>query len=339
MTSEPTQIDSLTGLVGGHPVLDLIARRAADKSRPTNRADGARLALVVEGGGMRGVVSGGMVTALGELGLRDVFDFVIGTSAGALAGAFFVAGEPRRGTTIYYEDLIGREWLDYRRALRRQPAVGLDYLIDDVMVGRKPLDWEAVLDSKVPLYAVATRVRDWQPVILGDFADRAELSAALRGSSRIPLIAGRPVPFRGEEYIDGSLRDAIPMESAMSLGATHMLVLLTRPTGQVRSDPGLLQRVLAFPAMNAVMRGLGDVYGERAKRYRRELDELVRLEAGPAEGPAAYGIRLARDASLVHQLEQDPEQLLAGAAVGAMAVNEALTGVATDTFRIPHPVA
>ena len=53
---------------------------------------------------MRGIVSAGMVTALEHLALRDVFDAVYGASAGAMNGAYFVAGQAAYGTTIYYEN-------------------------------------------------------------------------------------------------------------------------------------------------------------------------------------------------------------------------------------------
>ena len=50
-----------------HPVVELIRRRAEQRSEPGSRQDAHRLALVVEGGGMRGVVSAGMTSALERL--------------------------------------------------------------------------------------------------------------------------------------------------------------------------------------------------------------------------------------------------------------------------------
>jgi predicted patatin/cPLA2 family phospholipase len=277
---------------------------------------------------MRGVVSGGMVTALDELGLHDVFDLVVGTSAGGLAGAYFLAREPRIGTSIYYEDLTGREWLDYRRGLKGTPILALDYLFDELMASHKPLDWDAVLGAPTPLYTVATRLPDYQAVLFGELRAPDELRAALRASARVPLIAGRPVEIGGERYIDGSLVESIPMSSATSLGATHMLVLLTRPPGKVRKAPGVFQRRLLFPAMNRLLPGLGDAYAQRAERYVRELEQLDRLEQ---EG-VALGIRLPSEVSLVGQLEQDPHTLFSGAAQGAAAVHLALTGSTTYSY-------
>src|ERR1700742_2283550 len=275
---------SLPSLIGGDPVLDLIAKRVAERSAPGSRSDEARLALVIEGGGMRGVVAGGMVTALDELGLQGAFDLVVGTSAGALAGAFFLASQTHMGTSIYYEDLTGREWLDYRRALHRDAGIALDYLIDELMVDHKALDRGRIISSDVPFYAVATRIPEYEPEVLGDFQDEEELMTALRASARIPLLAGKPVSLRGQRLIDGSLTEAIPLQAALDLGATHFLVLLTRPEGKVRRYPGRLQRRLAFPLMNQMQSGLGDAYAMRASRYAENLAQLEQLQAKSAGG-------------------------------------------------------
>src|ERR1700761_7136456 len=70
-----------------HEVLRLIRERARSGSQPGQRTDGNRIALSIEGGGMRGTVSAGMALALFERGLVNSFDAVYGSSAGALSGA------------------------------------------------------------------------------------------------------------------------------------------------------------------------------------------------------------------------------------------------------------
>jgi predicted patatin/cPLA2 family phospholipase len=315
-------------LKDGHPVLDLIAARLESGSKPHHRSDDEKLVLVIEGGGMRGVVSGGMVTALDELGLHDTFDMVVGTSAGALAGAFFLARQPRMGTSIYYEDLTGREWLDYRRGIKGTPILALDYLFDELMATHKPLDWAAVIESSAPLYAIATEWPSYEKAVFGSFRTPDELRSALRASARIPVITGEPVELNDSLYIDGSLSESIPMQTALDFGATHLLVLLTRPPGKVRRDPGWAQRNIAFPVMNWKLTGLGKAYSQRAPRYRRELALLEQLEAGGQ----ALGIKVADDAGLVGQLEQNPRALFSGAAKGAEAVHLALTGSTSYSF-------
>ena len=99
-------------------MIDLLRARVARGSRAPHR-DGASIALAVEGGAMRGVISAGMVSALEDLGLVDAFDAVYGSSAGAINAAYFLAGQARLGTTIYYEDINNAEFIDLARALSR----------------------------------------------------------------------------------------------------------------------------------------------------------------------------------------------------------------------------
>jgi hypothetical protein len=70
-----------------HPVVAALHRRAAEGSLAGARRDGMKIALAIEGGGMRGCVAAGMAAALSELGLLDSFDAVYGASAGSLIGA------------------------------------------------------------------------------------------------------------------------------------------------------------------------------------------------------------------------------------------------------------
>ncbi len=76
-----------------HPTLRLIASRLRSGTQPGARHDGARLGLVVEGGGMRGCISGAMLMALHDLGISDVFDVVYGASAGAINATYFLTGQ------------------------------------------------------------------------------------------------------------------------------------------------------------------------------------------------------------------------------------------------------
>jgi predicted patatin/cPLA2 family phospholipase len=313
--------------------------RARSHSRPGERADGARVALVIEGGGMRGVISAGMVTALEQLGLHDTVDAVFGTSAGANAGAYFIARQAALGTSIYYEDLTDRRFIDFRRALHRQKGlVSLDHLLDDVMERVKPLDYEAVLTSPIPLHVVATHVPDFRPVLLDGFADADELRGALRATAQIPVAAGRPVRFRDELYVDGSVTQSIPLVSAQSLHFDHILALLTRPVGRLRGRPRWFERHVLYPFMNRQTPGLGTAHLPRSANYARELARLKDLaDNSGIQGPYASVMQLPASAPGTGQLEQDPAVLFARAAAGAATVYEAFTGMTPSFFRSLTP--
>lgn len=86
-----------------HSVVALIAKRYKERSKPGNRTDPHKLALAIEGGGMRGAVSAGMAAALACLGLVDSFDAVYGSSAGSVVGAYMVSRQ--MCLDVYYDIL------------------------------------------------------------------------------------------------------------------------------------------------------------------------------------------------------------------------------------------
>ena len=105
---------------------ELCSQRAADKSQLNKRLDTAHIALVIEGGGMRGVVTGGMVSELQDLGWGDVFDSIHGSSAGACAAAYFAAKQSEFGTSIYYEDINNKNFIN---KLRLKKVMDADYCV------------------------------------------------------------------------------------------------------------------------------------------------------------------------------------------------------------------
>ena len=88
-------------VAGGHEVLRVIADRVRRGSRPGKRQDGLRVALAIEGGGMRGTVSAGMALAQYETEVAHAFDAVYGASAGAITGAWLLSGTPERKRSPY----------------------------------------------------------------------------------------------------------------------------------------------------------------------------------------------------------------------------------------------
>lgn len=108
--------------------------------------DSYKLTLVAEGGAMRGVVAGGMVSAIEEAGLAGCFDLMVGTSAGACALAYLRAGQACYGTRIYFEDINNRSFIDLRRVLRGRAIVDIDFLVDNVFQHVKPLDFTRIAE-------------------------------------------------------------------------------------------------------------------------------------------------------------------------------------------------
>ena len=106
-----------------HEVLRVIDERVRSGSKPGQRSDAYRLALSIEGGGMRGTVSAGMAIALFELGVVSAFDAVYGSSGGAITGAWLLSSEPERLRGWAHPD-YARTMIRWSALLRRRMARG-----------------------------------------------------------------------------------------------------------------------------------------------------------------------------------------------------------------------
>src|ERR1700742_4743170 len=132
-TADPLlQAQAMTEDQREHPVVALIRRRREERSVPGHRTDDRRIALVIEGGGMRGVVSAGMTAAIEQLGFTNCFDEVHGASAGAFAGAFLLAGQAAYLTALYPHGFGNPVFASAGRVLRGRPVFDLDYVVHEV---------------------------------------------------------------------------------------------------------------------------------------------------------------------------------------------------------------
>jgi predicted patatin/cPLA2 family phospholipase len=212
--------------------------RARGSSTPRQRHDGWHLALVIEGGGMRGVIAGGMVTGLERLELLRVFDSIHGSSAGAAAGAYFLADQAALGTRMFYEDLNNARFINPFRLLTPRPVMNISYLVDQVFKLVKPLAVERIIASEIPLHVVMTDIRKRVAFVKSSYPTAFDLFQSLRATTSMPVLAGAPVEYEGRLLFDGGLLQQIALESAEAAGATHLLVLLTRRDGELERTMG-----------------------------------------------------------------------------------------------------
>ena len=175
---------------------------------------------------MRGVISAGAVTALEHLHLAQRFDAVYGVSAGALGCAYMLAGQAALGTSIYFDDLPAAHFVRARRILAARPPIALDELIDEIVARRKCLDVAAVEDARPEFHVLATCLEHRALE-----RPHGPLLERLRAAARVPLLCGPPVRINGCRLYDGGLLSPLPVELAAADGATHILVLRTRPDG------------------------------------------------------------------------------------------------------------
>ncbi|MGH9318519.1 MAG: patatin-like phospholipase family protein, partial [Vicinamibacteria bacterium] len=221
--------------------------------------------LVLEGGGMRGVYTAGVLDAFSEskAGRGLNFHQVIACSAGACVAASYLAGQPERNRRVYLDFLDGDKLFRFRRFVTGDSMMDLDYLMFEVTLRLCPLDLGAVQRSKTTLYIGVTDCETGETRYLTNHED--DLLTALRATCSLPLFCRSEIEYQGRRYVDGGVSDPVPIEKAVSQGATEIVLVLTSPIerrGQKRSVISVLDRF--FSSSPAIRSSLG----KRHLRYR-----------------------------------------------------------------------
>jgi predicted acylesterase/phospholipase RssA len=211
-----------------HEVLRAIDERVRSGSKPGDRADQYRIALSIEGGGMRGTVSAGMALALHELGVVPALDAVYGSSAGAITGAWLLSSTPE-GLRGWADPDYARTLIRWSALLRGRPVVDVRTLVEVVYQTDFPMDFDSVLASPVEYHPLGTDAETGGSTDLRPLIDSpAELRLALRASASLPFLAGPPVELRGRRFYDAGVAESIPFRTPLAQAATHVLVLRSR---------------------------------------------------------------------------------------------------------------
>jgi predicted patatin/cPLA2 family phospholipase len=296
--------------MGVHPVVEVLTSRRATASLPGCREDDFRVGLAVEGGGMRGILSGAMLAALDDCGLTDCFDAVYAYSSGAINSAYFLSGGGWHSLSVYYDDLMSRQFFDYRRLLGRQPIVSLDFVLDIVMEERSPLNYEKLLASPVQLSLIASSIDQIKTFTFTGLTTKEDIKTALKASACIPIVAGPPVMYHGERFVDGAVLLSHPFLAARADRCTHVLVLRTRSdnssAGKLTVDKRLVAQRLERlqPGMKAAIFSTVDEYA----RVATEIRQQSLSETGPPYvldvgcPPATHRVgRLTQDRAVIYQ--------------------------------------
>lgn len=326
-----TSRDNVSDRTGnGQSTLELIASRQQTSSTPSDRRDGSRLALVIEGGGNRAAYSAGMAMTLSRAGLIQCFDAIYGTSGGALNGAWILTDTGLDALRLWASPAYAAERVaDIRRLLRGKAVLDLNHLLHHVYVNVFPMDFHAILSSAVPLHPVATcaatgRAVDLAPLI----RDVPSLQTTLKATAALPLLAGRPIMIEGQRYIDGGVAEPIPVHQALEQGATHVLVLRTRRCDQNVQAPSRRERMVMVPWFAAYAPGARHAYLNRHLRHAHDEDLL-------ATDPRIVQLRPPVGSLDVSRLTTECSVIAEALTLGARAATDALESAGIPTVTPP----
>lgn len=229
-------------------------------------------ALVLEGGGLRGFFTSGVLRFFMDKYLY--FSYVIGVSMGACNAANYVSRQPERNRIVNTRYLHDSRYLSYLRLLLGGELFGMDFIFDTIPNQLVPFDYQTFFSSPVTLYTVATDCHTGDAIYMEKSELGIEYLTFLRASSSLPFIA-RPVPFRGKLLMDGGLSDSIPIRKALQDGADRCVIVLTREKGY-RKGPAHIP--LSAKWIYRKLPGVIEALKTRNQKYNETVEWIEELE-------------------------------------------------------------
>ena len=281
--------------------------------------------LVLEGGGMRGLFTAGVLDVLMERGVK--FDGIVGVSAGACFGCNYKSGQI--GRVIRYNKRFARDprYCSWKSLFTTGDLFGAEFCYRTLPMELDVFDAAAYEANPMEFHVVATDCATGKAVYRR--LDKADARAFdwIRASASMPIVS-RPVEIDGRLYLDGGLSDGIPLRYFESLGYDFNVVVTTRPHGY-RKFPSWKHR-LAKP----FLRRYPAVYKALKTRHEWYNETLKYIDSRVADGAAML---IAPDASLdISRVCHDPDAMQRAYDIGRRKA-EAITAAGSKSAALEVP--
>lgn len=253
--------------------------------------------LVLEGGGMRGVFTVGVLDYFMDHNIR--FPYTIGVSAGASNGISYASRQRGRSKFSNIDLLKQHNYIGLRHFLRGKGYIDLDFIFYTYPDKYYPLDYETYFKSEERFVVVTSNCLTGKAEYYEEKKDPKRLVDILRASCSLPVMC--PLTYvDGIPMVDGGVCDAIPIRRAIADGFSRNVIILTRNKGYRKKEkdfylPGFIYR--KYPLIREQLK-------LRYRRYNEVLDYIDRLEI---EGKA-FVIRPVSPIR-VGRTEKDPQKL------------------------------
>lgn len=239
----------------------------------TNITKKEKVALVLEGGAMRGMYTAGVLDTLMKNNIN--IDGIIGVSAGALFGINYFSnqsGRVIRYTKKYSKDI---RYISKLSLFLTGNIVNKNFAFYKVTKKLDPIDNQTFIKNNKDFYATVTNIETGNPEYL-KITDPLNQIEELRATSALPL-ASKIIKINGKKYLDGALADSIPVAKCQSLGYDKIIVVLTRPKNYQKpptSDKELKLIKLKYRKYPNLIKNIEI----RHKNYNETIKKIIDLE-------------------------------------------------------------
>lgn len=230
-----------------------------------------RSGLILEGGGMRGVFTCGVLDNLMDRGIR--FPYTVGVSAGACNGLSYMSGQRGRAKFSNIDLLEKYCYIGLWRLLTTGNIMDFDLLFYEFPERIIPYDYPAYAQCSERYEMVTTSCLTGRACYYDEKHDPVRIIDIVKASSSLPFVC--PISYvDGHPMLDGGIADSIPLLRARELGFDNNVVVLTRNKGYRKPD----RPTLVPPFFYRKYPALREAIARRNALYNEQIALVERLE-------------------------------------------------------------
>jgi len=255
--------------------------------------------LVLEGGGMKGVYTAGVLDFFLDKGID--FWRIYGVSAGACHMCSYMSKQRGRALAVNVDYLGDKNYCSVYSLLKTGDMFNADMCYRQIPEELNPFDHDAFARHMGKGYAVVTNIETGRPEYLR-LRDMHKDIIAVQASASLPMVS-RNVEINGKLYLDGGISDAVPLQKSIIDGNRKNVVIMTKEEGYVRKPTAsatlalIKAKYFKYPKVYELMR-------DRHINYNGQLAYIERQQ----ESGQAFVIR-PKSKSDVGRIEKEPKKL------------------------------
>ncbi|XMB66903.1 patatin family protein [Mycoplasmatota bacterium zrk1] len=253
--------------------------------------------LVLEGGGIRGVFTTGVLDAFMDNFIE--FDYVLGVSVGVTNGCNYITKQRGRGYRVLNNFVNDHRYMSLRNYLKTGNYFGWDWIFNDLQLKLDEFDYEKFHKSDVEMIANITNCETG----LSEFYKingNENFEKIYRASHAIPVITN-PVNIMNSFYLDGGISESIPLKRAFYDNCDKVLVISTK-VENYSCKP------IKSHFLRMYYRKYPKIYDALINRHTRYMKEREYLKTKADEG-LAFTIYPKKSTHFVSRVEKDLKKI------------------------------
>ncbi len=189
------------------------------------------IGLVLEGGGMRGIFTAGVLDFFMENEIH--FNYVIGVSAGACNGMSYISKQIGRSKRTYIDYIEDSRYISLTNLYKEKSLFGMDFIFQEIPNKLIPFDFEEFYSSKISFVVGTTNCKTGNAEYFNKNKFKRNFAKIVRASSSLPYVSPT-VKIKDNLYLDGGISAPIPIKKSIEDDNYRNVIILTRPRGYVK---------------------------------------------------------------------------------------------------------